>query len=138
MDWRHAGAGNRHRHHRRARPPHLFTVRTFLSKVGFEPVSLCSRGDDVSEGGLDLLRVPAPSASIALDPVPCHLLQLAGIEEYPQEFDKPAQLCPHPPTGPHEIPNIEEALRDLIQGLLAIARIGFLQNPLAYKARQLG
>src|ERR1035441_9163117 len=78
-----------------------------------------------------------PSASIAFDPFPCHLFQLAGSEEYPQELDKPAQFRPHPPAGPHEIPNIEKALCHLIQGLLAIAGIGLLQDSLAYKPGQL-
>src|ERR1035441_3050178 len=118
-------------------PPHLFAFCAFLSKVGFEPVTLCSRCNGVSESGLDLLGMPPPSTSVALYSFPCHLLQLAGNEEYPQELHKPAQFRPYPPAGPHEIPDIEEALRHLIQGFLAIARIGLLQNPLTCKAGQL-
>src|SRR5665647_3667686 len=74
-------------------PPHLFAIRTLLSQVGFEPVTLCSRSKDVCKSSVDLLRMPAPSTLMALDPFPCHVFQLARIEEYPQELHKPAKLC---------------------------------------------
>src|SRR5450759_1636227 len=57
--------------------PHLFTIRTLLSKVGFEPVTSCSGGKDVSESGPDLLWVSAPSALVALYPFPCHLFPVS-------------------------------------------------------------
>ena len=72
-----------------------------------------------------------------LQPFPSHLLQFFGIEEDAQKLDKPPQLCPDPPARPHQIPDVEEPLSHLVQRLLAVTRICFLQKPLPHKTSQL-